>query len=44
MKESYFADLQKIAKQIPGPGRYEINPEDQKYAKKVYKKINFKEE
>jgi hypothetical protein len=41
-RETFIAEIQKIAKGIPGPGKYQINPEDHKYAEKKYKKIDFK--
>lgn len=43
-KETFINELEKRVKNIPGPGKYELNPEDKQYAKKVYKKLDFKVE
>lgn len=40
-RQSFFVDLQKASAKIPGPGKYVVNPEDPKIARKIFKKINF---
>jgi hypothetical protein len=42
-RTSFFEDLEKISKKVPGPGRYVINPEDHKLHKKKSQKLNFNE-
>lgn len=41
-RTSFFEDLQKQSKKIPGPGRYVTNPEDPKIYKKNSEKIKFR--
>ena len=43
-KRTYIEEIQKNGKWVPGPGKYEINPEDQKYSPKKHKKLDFEKE
>ena len=41
-RETYITPIEKLSKQIPGPGKYSANPEGKSTSKKKYtKKVDF---